>query len=222
MSTFGIPPLLQLLGDEDRQFLANSAVRRSYRDGEIIHERGDIGSAMSIVIEGSVALYRVRIDGNIIYASTAVAGQNYGDYVSICGTARSHRAVAQGPTRIDHYSQSALDELLVYHPPIVQALYRVAAYRLTTAVEVLDDMRMLPTHVRLAKMVLRMLRASPVPGEVQCRQDELCQILGLSSVSIVHNLKLLAADGLVTTGYKNIKIPDADRLEQWIAEHDWE
>jgi DNA-binding GntR family transcriptional regulator len=83
-------------------------------------------------------------------------------------------------------------------------------------------MRMLPTHVRLAKMLLRMLRSSSVPGEVQCRQDELCQILGLSSVSIVHNLKLLAAEELVETGYRNIKIPNADRLEQWIAAHDWE
>lgn len=220
MSTFGAPNILALLSDGERSCIAALGERRSYRDQEVIHERGDDGASLSIVIEGSVSLYRIMRDGHIIFASSVLAGQNYADAVS--GVARTHRAIAQGATIVDHYDQAAFDEILNHHPAILRALYQVSSYRLALAIEMLDDFRILPTRVRLAKMILRMAKASPSDRVVLSKQEDLAQILGLSTVSVIQNLKLLAAEGLIATGYRQIKVPDLDRLELWIKAVDWD
>ena len=220
MTTFGAPNLLALLNDTERLQLAALAQRRSYRDQEVIHERGDRGASLSIVIEGNVSLYRIMRDGSIVFASSVAAGQNYADAVS--GVARTHRAIAQGATIVDHYDQTAFDEILNHHPAILKALYQLSSYRLALAIEMLDDFRILPTRVRLAKMILRMAQASPLDGVVLCKQEELAQIVGLSTVSVIQNLKLLAAEGLIATGYRQIKVLDLDRLELWINAVDWD
>lgn len=110
--------------------------------------------------------------------------------------------------------------ILEEHPRLVQAMYRVAAFRLTTAIDMLDDIRMLPTQVRVAKMLMRMVQSSPGSGEIFCRQDELSQILGLSAVSVVHTLKLLSAQGLIETGYRRFFVPDIQKLDRWVNTRD--
>lgn len=222
MSTFGAPNLLALLNDAERAALASLGQRRSYRDQEVIHERGDVGASLSIVIEGRVALYRIMSSGRIIFASSVLAGQNYADAVSVSGAARTHRAIAQGSVVVDHYDSAAFEEVMNRHPSILKALYQVSSYRLILAIEMLDDTRILPTRVRLAKMILRMAKASPLEGVVPGKQEELAQILGLSTVSVIQNLKLLAAEGLLETGYRQISVPDIDRLEAWIKSIDWD
>ncbi len=222
MTTFGAPNLLALLDDTERLQLAALGQRRSYRDQEVIHERGDRGASLSIVIEGNVSLYRIMRDGSIVFASSVAAGQNYADSASVSGAARTHRAIAQGAAIVDHYDSTAFAAILDRHPAILKALYLVSSYRLNLAIEMLDDARILPTPVRLAKMILRMAKASPLAGAVPGRQEELAQILGLSTVSVIQNLKLLAAEGLVETGYRQIKVPDIDRLEHWIRAIDWD
>jgi CRP-like cAMP-binding protein len=222
MSTFGAPGILALLTEKERTDLAALGKRRTYRDQEVIHERGDSGACLSIVIEGSVSLYRIMSDGSIVLASSVNPGQNYADAASVAGIVRTHRAVARGSTVVDHFDKGSFQEILDSYPSVVSALYRVSSYRLNIAIEMLDDARILPTRVRLAKMILRLERASLIRGIVAGTQEELAQILGLSMVSIVQNLKLLAADGLIETGYREIKVPDPDRLERWVEAVDWE
>lgn len=221
MSTFGAPNLLAIMNDAERAALAALGQRRSYRDQEVIHERGDVGASLSIVIEGRVALYRIMSSGRIVFASSVMPGQNYADAVSVTGTARTHRAIAQGHTVVDHYDD-AFEEVLDRHPSILKALYQVSCFRLIIAIEMLDDSRILPTRVRLAKMILRMAKASPLKGVVPGKQEELAQILGLSTVSVIQNLKLLAAEGLIETGYRQIRVPDIDQLEAWVESIDWD
>lgn len=222
MFTFGAPILLELLNEEDRKLLAIAGQRRSYHDGEVVHERGEHGFHMGVVIEGTVELYRLRIDGKVVFATSVVAGQNYGDTTSASASSRTHRAISRGTTKIDHYTEAQLAQIMDERPSVTRALYHVAAFRLSTALEIFDDIRVLPTNVRVAKMILRMLKSSPILGEVQCRQEELAQILGLSMVSVAHNLKLLAADNLIETGYRRILVHDVSRLERWVHATDWE
>ncbi|MFM5950118.1 MAG: Crp/Fnr family transcriptional regulator [Novosphingobium sp.] len=222
MTTFGAPNLLALLDDTERASLSALGQRRSYRDQEVIHERGDVGASLSIVIEGRVSLHRILSNGSIIFASSVMAGQNYADAASFSGGARTHRAIAQGATIVDHFDSAAFQEILDHHPSVLKALYLISAYRLNLAIEMLDDTRILPTRVRLAKMILRMAKSSPLKGAVPGRQEDLGQILGLSTVSVIQNLKMLAAEGLIATGYRQIKVPDLDRLELWIKSLDWD
>ena len=222
MFTSQAPGILALLDQGERAQIAALAQRQNYRDQEVIHERGDLGACLSIVIEGNVSLYRIMNDGSIIFASTVGCGHNYADSASIAGSSRTHRAVAHGKTVVDHFDKTAFEEIVEHHPNVVRALYHIASHRLNMAIEMLDDARILPTRVRLAKTLLRLETDSPTPGFVSGKQEQLAQMLGLSTVSIVQNLKRLAAEDLIETGYREIRIPDVDRLQRWAKEVDWE
>lgn len=222
MSTFGVPALLHLIDSAEREVLAKLANRVSYQSGEIVHDRGDDGTALGIVIAGRVNLYRMRVTGAHVFVSAVEAGQNFGDAVSMTDAKRTHHAVAEGHTVVDHFSQVQLQGLLRDYPAITFALYKVAAYRLSTAIEMLDDARMLNTEVRVAKMLRRMVTGSDIYVAVPIMQDVLSQILGLSSVSIAQALKSLGQKGLVETGYRQVIIPDVPALDAWLRLHDWE
>lgn len=222
MSTFGAPLLLNLIGDDERHALVRLSNRVAYGNGELVHDRGDVGTALGIVVSGRVNLYRTRSSGALVFASAVEAGQNFGDIVSITGAKRTHHAVAEGQTVVDHFGQSQLDQVLIDHPTITLALYKVASYRLKTAIDMLDDARMLKTEVRLAKMLRRMVAVEGNYVVIPAMQDVLCQMLGLSSVSIVHALKSLRQLGLIETGYRQITILDLSKFDAWLRENDWE
>lgn len=224
MSTFGVPALLDLVEQGDRAVLAQLGNRVTYDGGELVHGRGDVGTALGIVVSGKVNLFRVRANGALVFASAVEAGQNFGDVVSIAGSNRTHHAVAEGQTIVDHFTQVQLDAILRDYPAITLALYNVASHRLKTAVEMLDDARMLRTEVRLAKMLRRMASSSGsgAGAVISTLQDVLCQILGLSTVSVAHALKSLGQKGLVETGYRKIAIPDLSLFDKWLEAHDWE
>lgn len=222
MSAFGVPALLDLIDEGECVALARLGNRVTYDSGELVHDRGDVGTALGIVVSGRVNLYRMRANGALVFASAIEAGQNFGDVVSIAGSNRTHHAVAEGHTIVDHFTQAQLGVILRDHPAITLALYNVASYRLKAAIEMLDDARMLRTEVRLAKMLRRMVLGSGVGAVIPTMQDVLCQILGLSTVSVAHALKSLGQKGLVETGYRKIAIPDLAAFDEWLAAHDWE
>ncbi len=222
MTSFGVPALLDLLGEEDRAALARLGNRVTYPSGGLVHDRGDVGTALGIVISGQVNLYRIRANGVPVFASSVLAGQNFGDVVSVTGSSRTHHAVAEGQTTVDHFSRKQLEMILRDRPAITHALYVIASHRLKTAIDMLDDSRMLKTEVRLAKMLRRMAMVSGTSAVIPVMQDSLCQILGLSSVSIAHALKSLGNQGLVKTGYRQIAISDLGAFDAWLKTQDWE
>lgn len=216
MITFGTPALLDFLEPEDVQTLQRLGRRFVYSDGQVIHDRGDVGFQMIVVIKGSISLSRLHHNGKSVFVTDVGVGHNYADTPSVCGTKQLHHAVAVGETTVDQYSQQALNHILDNEPKILRALFLVASHRLMTAIDILDDTRLLPAHLRVAKLVRKMARTAATPGEIFCRREDLAAMLGLSTVTIIHSLQKMESQHLVSTGYGRIIVPDLDALDNWI------
>lgn len=219
MSESGIPRLTTLLSAEQMALVAGVATRRSYRDGELVHERGDIDRAIGIVIAGKIKLTHPRRDGTETFSGVIHAGQNYGDAALLHGQPRPHRAVAVGETQIDHVDRAAFAELLK-HPAIVHAFYLVSSFRLSVTIGLLDDMRMLSPEVRLARLIVRMREADPGSDRIEYLQEDLAGMLGVSTVTLAKALRELVRYDLVRPGYGHIRVGDPLRLAAWIDERD--
>ena len=217
---FGAPVLLDLLDVSARNRLEELATRRRYVDGELVHERGDTGSQMCLVVEGAVRLIRRREDGQTLAISTLAAGRHFGDNASVIGHARTHDAVAVGQTIVDHFNKTAFDTIINKEPAILQALYRIVAHRLKLAIDMFDDIRRLPPLVRVAKLVNQSLPNAHDPNRLECLQEDIAQILGLSGVSVGRSLKQLEKEGLLSTGYRCIEVPAPQRLADWVTVQD--
>ena len=88
MSDFGVPVLANLLSEADLAAIVALAQRRKYADGDLIHERGDPGVSMGVVVRGHVKLLSPRNNGREYFISLIGPGQNYGDIAIIRQNAR--------------------------------------------------------------------------------------------------------------------------------------
>lgn len=210
--------LLDLLSPRTRGWLSGLAQRRSYADGELIHSRGDPVESMEVVVRGKVRLSRYHANGSHTFVSTVHAGQHFGDILLFDSRRRrTHHAVAAGEVEIDHFDRIAFDRMLTNHE-VLLALYAITASRLGAAMSMNDDLRALPREVHLAKLLLHQWRLGGRPAAIECVQEDLAGMLGVSQMTLSKALASLRAQGLVKTGYRKVALPDPERLEAWLAE----
>ena len=216
MIALGGQVLLEMISPQAREWLEELGRRQSYADGELIHACGDPNPTMCIVIAGQVRLSRLQSDGKQTFVSLIETGQHIGDVVMFGNHRRTHDAHAVGATTIDHYDQAAFQRILS-NTELVGALYEITARRVTAVMTMNDDLRWLPREVHLAKILLH-LRGVAGGGPVTCLQEELAALLGASVVTLSKAMNLLKQQGLIETGYRNIRIPDTKRLRGWIKQ----
>lgn len=221
VSVSSAPRLSELLPPAEWALVESLAIRRKYRDSEIIHERGDQDQTIGIVIAGRVKLINPRSDGLEVFSGLIHTGQNYGDAALLHGQARQHRAVAIGETVIDHLESAAFDRLLG-NAAIARAFYIVASHRLSVSLALLDDMRTLAPEVRLGRLIIRMHQAAEGNDRLDFLQEEFAGMLGISTVTLAKALRQLTRHGFIATGYRHIRISDPVKLATWLREHEME
>lgn len=209
--------LLDLLSPVTRSELAALGQRSSYSDSELIHSRGDPGAGMGIVIKGRVRLCVLHANGAQTFVSMVRPGQHFGD-VLLFGNhrRRTHDALAEGAVLIDHYDAQAFERALDISE-VLRALYRVTAQRLSGSMAMNDNLRSMPREAHLAKILLVLLRQSHSPDSVPCIQEDLAALLGTSTMTVSKCLGQLKREGLIATGYRLVRIPDPERLRNWLA-----
>lgn len=210
------PNLLELLAPPSRQWLSTLARREKYSDGKLVHSRGDTEPAMGIVIEGRVRMFRMRRQGAESFVSLIYPGQHYGDILMFDSEPRTHSLIAVGDTIIDHYDAKAFG-LVTARPEVLLALYRVAGVRLGRALAMIDDLRTLPREGHLAKLFLALAPTADAQGKIDCIQEDLAGILGVTSMTLAKALGKLKREGLVETGYRHIRITDIGALRAWVS-----
>lgn len=214
----GPPIFVQMLSPDELALVEARATRRKYRDGEIVHERGEDRAPIGVVVAGRLKLTYPCHDGQEKFSGLIHTGQNYGDALLVHLTPRSHRATAIGETVIDHLEADAFQSLL-NEPGILRALYDVATFRLNTSLRMLDDMRRLNPEVRLAKLITYM-HASQGEDRLDFLQEDFAGMLGVSSVTLAKSLRQLEQRGLVETGYRYLRVLDLPGLLAWLRSTD--
>lgn len=215
--TSRIPILSQMLSADEMALVTSRATRRKYRDGEIVHERGESLSAIGVVVAGRIKLTYPCRDGQENFSGLIHTGQNYGDAMLLHSESRAHRAIAIGETVIDHLDREAFEALLE-HPEIVRAFYRVATFRLKVVLDMLDDMRTLTPEARLAKLIVAM-HASQGSTRLNFLQEDFAGMLGVSSVTLAKALRQLEQRGFVEAGYRHIRITNPCGLLAWVRKN---
>jgi CRP/FNR family transcriptional regulator, cyclic AMP receptor protein len=213
------PVLLDLLTPPTRAWMASLARRREYADGELVHARGDAMPTMEVVISGSMKLVRLRQDGSLSFVTMVGPGQHVADVLMLGSEPRTHNAVAVGTVTIDHYDHDAFQEL-VARPEVLLALYRIAGIRLNAAIAMIDDLRTLSREAHLAKLLLTFTSGSAADQAIGVVQEDLASILGISAMTLAKSLALFKSEGLIETGYRQVRVTDRKRLRQWLAAHE--
>lgn len=216
MTDFALPSLVDLLAPDERAVLVSLGRRAGYRDGSVVHQRGDMGFEMGVVVAGQIKLVRQTHDGRQFLLATIMPGQHFADLQGLERIPRTHTGIAVGETVIDHYPPAAMAQLCG-HAGILRALYYVSLKRLDQALEVLSDVLILAPEVRLAKLLYVMGKSANWPSQVACSHEELASLLGVSAMTLAKAFRVLRHEGLVETGYRRVLVADWPRIDAWVA-----
>ena len=134
----------------------------------------------------------------------------------LSGRERNQNAVAVGETTVGFVQKADFLALMAKYPEIASAALPITLNRLNVALNMLDDLRLLPLPAYTAVMLLNMIEASEVPGVVHWSQSEIAVAVGASRVSVGKALKKLEGEGLIALKYGAIEIPDVNALSDWI------
>lgn len=216
MLDFGVRPLLEALEPDVRSELLALSSRRSWHDGVLIQQSGDVHPALYIIEEGAVRMTQSAPDGEEFTIIILGPGQSFGDLTLLEDKPRAFDASAVGDTRMLELRAPAFHTLWSKYPSFGKTMLKLSAQRFHIALSLLDDMRRLDLPERCAKFLLAMAMREG-GNSVQVDQATLAQVLGTSRVSMGRALGLLKKTGLVRTGYGEIEVVDKRRLTDWLT-----
>lgn len=209
-------PLFAGLSETQRERIANTCRRRTYRSREHIFFQGDPGSLMYIVVRGGVKIYNNSEDGT---QETTLALLGPSDFFGEMALLTTGERTASAVTIADDTELLILDQVTFYSDlresfELTRALLQNLANRLKTANENLVALASDSSLSRVAKLLL--MRADLKTGQLSppLSQEEIANLVGVRRETIARNLAKLEAGGALKRNRGNIVILDRAHLER--------
>jgi CRP-like cAMP-binding protein len=184
-----------------------------YHCGQTIHLKGSNQSGLSIVCTGSVKIGNYDLKGRYQHRATLHPGATFGEATLFNHVNRTHNATAGENCSVIQMNKSQFDACAQQESFLMPFLLRSISAKLNFALEQLDDITRLPSHVRLAKLLLTHCDDN---GLVLLNQSDLADLLNLTVLSCHKALKKLAHHAFIHTSYRKIHIVDTDALQTFI------
>ncbi len=212
--------LSETLSPDTFDKLISSGSTKKYADGQIIQDRGDKRPGLTIVTAGEVVAGNVGHDGSFLTSALLRPGETFGEQTLFSDLRRTHTLWAQGPAEITFVSAKAFFTLLDEEPNIARALLTLMVQRNYEMMDFIDAQRRFSLKARVARLLLATAEEANNQATIECRQEDLAFMLGVSRVAAGKALKLLQDEGLVALRYGRIDIRDVARLRALIADED--
>jgi CRP/FNR family cyclic AMP-dependent transcriptional regulator len=176
-----------------------------FRDGRQIFGEGDTADAVYAIIagEGHVRIGAIDRSSKGIMIEICRVGDIFGEVAVIDGRTRTADAVAEGRMRLLRINSRVFLDVLHANPVLGLNLCRIFAARLRWTFALFQDATFESLEVRLARQVLYLARREGRATEQgiqlagRFRQNDLADLLGATTRSIITILNAWRASGLV-------------------------
>jgi CRP-like cAMP-binding protein len=162
-------------------------------------------------VTGRVRFSRTDRDGTEISASVLSKGEVFGEIPFLTGLPRTHDAIAETAVRLVRVPYAQMHDLTSRSPAARDWLMVGVGHALARALDLLDSQYRQSASQRLAAMLAEACQSGE--RRLALRQTDIALRLNLSRKSVNSALKVLAGQGLVKTGYGEIRILDQSALQ---------
>jgi CRP-like cAMP-binding protein len=214
-------PFFTGLPESERERLAASVRRRSYRRGEVIHHEDDLAGDCFVVTQGHVKHRLTAFDGRQLTHSVQGPGGFFGLLSLIDHKRRAGDAVAVTDTEVLVIDRDLLGEILQRYPETNAALLDSYMGRYRQLLGLIHDLAFLSVPQRLAKVLLLHAREDEaaehpiVPAFLN--QTELAFLVGTTRESVNQTLKRFAREGSVAFERRTLVVMDAEALRRVVG-----
>jgi CRP/FNR family transcriptional regulator, cyclic AMP receptor protein len=218
----GRVPVFEALRPEDLVRVADVAVPRSFRGGEVVFREGDDSDTCYIVRSGHARAVREHGDGRQITLATFGPGDFFGELAMFDDERRS--ATVEAVDGLDVLGIPGVDmrALLSRHPEISVMLVIALGRRLRAANERLARQSFQTVQSRVAAVLTQLVDQARAEGAgerdvlVTATQAELAQLAGSSRESASRFLAVLERAGVISQGRGRLTVHDPAALGGYV------
>ena len=218
----GRVPVFEALRPEDLVRVADVAVPREFRGGEVVFREGDDSDTCYVVRSGHARAVREHADGRQITLATFGPGDFFGELAMFDDERRS--ATVEAVDALDVLGIPGVDmrALLSRHPEIAVKLVIALGRRLRAANERLARQSFQTVQSRVAAVLTQLVDQARSEGAgerdvlVTATQAELAQLAGSSRESASRFLAVLERAGVISQGRGRLTVHDPAALGGYV------
>jgi CRP-like cAMP-binding protein len=204
---------------EFRRALVTLARPKAYSAGHLIYQTGERSRSIFGIRRGVVALQGTFTHPDGVALQLLRAGEWFGTLAVLGQRTRRFSATARTDLELLVVPADDLHALLRSRPEWFAEVARDAVYALEIAMQAVVDLLIRDSSARCAAVLLRMAgrrwRSGPdedQPAEIPTTQAEIAMLCNVSKTTYGRVMKRFADDGLITPGYKTLRVDDPARL----------
>jgi CRP/FNR family cyclic AMP-dependent transcriptional regulator len=186
--------------------------------GRILYRPGEKGTALFLLIMGTIQLYHISPDGRKLITASLGAGASFGELPLFGQTLHTSFAEAIENSQLYTLNRQDVEHLLAQKPEIALGFLKVITQRSIQLEAQLIDTTFKSTLSRLATLLLQLAQkqgsALVVAG---VSHEELAERLGVYRETVSAALRELKDAGTITSGRKHITIRQPTQLKEIAA-----
>jgi len=218
----GRVPVFEALGPDEITHVADVAVPRSFRGGEIVFREGDDSNTAYIVRSGHARAIREHPDGRQITLATFGPDDIFGELAMFDDERRSATVEAIDDLEVLGIPGADFRTLLTRFPDIAVKLAIALGRRLRAANERLARQSFQTVQSRVAAVLAQLVEQARAEGAperdvlVTATQTELAQLAGSSRESASRFLAVLERAGVISQGRGRLVVRDPAALGNYV------
>lgn len=210
------------LDDENIRELMAMAKKRTFRPGEVIFHRDDVGQVLYVIKEGKVNICLVGPEGQEISLVVLGKGDCFGELAILDRLPRSADAVALERVECYTLQRSDFHNAIMKNPKIAIQVMEVLSRRLRKTDDKVEDLVVLDVYARVAKKLLELAIEHGIKAEdgtridVRLTQQDLASMVGASRESVNKVLGYFTDKNYISTDKHRITLHRMDELKRRI------
>jgi CRP/FNR family transcriptional regulator, cyclic AMP receptor protein len=214
----GHPAFHQLPANALEQ-IRSYVIRKRLQRGALIFAKGDPGSSVMAVLDGSVRISVPTINGHEVVLAQVSRGDVFGELAVIDGQPRSANATAVENCELMVIERRDFLPFILSYPEVAIKLLELVSARLRQSNEQIEDVMFTGLQVRLARAILKLLKTTECdvgPLRLVITQRELSQMIGVSRESTNKQLRIWEKRGWIRLDHGALTVLNGRALSRII------
>lgn len=197
---------------------------QKYKKNEIIYFQEDMAENFYLIKSGRVRIFLISPKGTELTIEILRKGKLFGE--SSCFSYGSRLTSVSAATDVELISVNLkkLYPYLTKYPKLMIQMFHLISLTMKNLSILVNNMAFLPADKKLAHLLVRLgvyfkKQSNDTYYIIDYSHEEIAQLIGSCRVTVTKILKSFQEKGLISLGYKKIKIIDEKRLKQEYYNH---
>lgn len=183
-----------------------------YTSGQIIYLQGTEAHRFYYILQGSVKCFITSETGDERTLTLHHTGELIGEAAFFDGQPRVSSAMAISPCALVPVDRTQLRQIFAQHPELAMSMLEYLA-RTVRLLSAHVDSAFLQADRRVARHLLSL--TADANNTLHCTHEELGSAVGASRVTVSRVLAQLEAQGLLSRGYRTLRLLDREALASY-------